>query len=167
MKTNLIRSLTAAVFTLIAVPFTWAGSSTETPALQVRITGPNNLDPLQQDDSADALFVQLQDVFRRRGVEGKITQLDDNEKPVEAPVLTLNVIEWKPDRAGIVNLRFFAKVTETDGTEVDIGSITGTSVTLGVRGSADAMERAATEAFRSLHERYHRMHPSGDSVALN
>lgn len=171
MKNNLIRSMSAVFIALIAASFTWAGSSTETPALQVRISGPGNLDPLEQDRAADTLFVQLQDVFRRRGVEGRITQLDDREDPVaNAPVLALNVIEWKPDRAGIANLRFTAQVTESDGTVVEFGSITGTGVTLGVRSrgnSVEALEQAATDAFRTLHERYNRVHPAGADMAKN
>ncbi len=133
-----------------------------TPAdLQVIVDVPPTWRPFLDDDIAEALFYRLKEVFKRRGYKGEIVQLTslDKEAP-DAPVLRLNLTEWRVDRVGNAQCTMTATL-KTGAGESSLGLATGTAI-LWAHGSrwsfsrqletADALEGAADNALREVYD---------------
>ncbi len=125
----------------------------ERPSLQVEVSLPASGDILHERDVSEALTARVRDVFQRRGYEGKVEEMlrGDSTKSGE-PVLAINLIRWRMDRAGFVECSFTAGVRQADGTVVPLGVFTASEVTMGTGhwGLSDTFERAAEGAADQL-----------------
>ncbi len=153
----------AAFATLITLaPAADVKKPTAKPAdLQVIVDVPPSWRPFLDDDIAEALFYRLKDVFGRRGYKGEIAQLTTFDvEAKDAPVLRLNLTEWRVDRTGNAQCTLTASL-KTPAGEKNLGLAAGTALfwPQGNRWSisrqmetADALEDAAENALREVYD---------------
>lgn len=165
MKPQSLLLRLPAVVAAIALFAPLAPAADKKPAakpadLQVIVDVPPTWRPFLEDDIAGALFYRLKDVFGRRGYKGEIAQLTTfDAEAKDAPVLRLNLTEWRVDRTGNAQCTLTASLRTAAG-EKDLGLATGTAL-FWPRGdrwglnrqmeTADALEDAADSALRDLY----------------
>ncbi|WP_221032820.1 hypothetical protein [Actomonas aquatica] len=155
LSTRILGTLVA--FALLA-PLASAKSTAVPPALQVRIETPTVIDLMRETDIQDAISVHLSDAFRRSGFKGRIAQVDHRDDADPAiPLLTIRLDNWRARPTGMVECRFFATLTATDGSEIRLGSYYGTTMHWGHANRftvRNAFEDAAVSALRDLYRDY-------------
>lgn len=129
--------------------------------LQVIVDVPPTWRPFLEDDIAEALFYRLREVFGRRGYKGDIAQLTTFDAGTkDAPILRLNLTEWRVDRTGNAQCTLTASLKTADR-EKHLGLASGTALfwPQGNRWSisrqmetADALDDAAESAMRELYD---------------
>lgn len=154
-------ALAAFVCLITLAPAADAKKPAPKPAdLHVVVDVPPTWRPFLEDDIAEALFYRLKEVFGRRGYQGEIVQLTSYDAETkDAPILRLNLTEWRIDRTGNAQCTMSATLKSADG-EKNLGLASGTAL-FWPRGNrwgihrqaetADALEDAADSAMRDLY----------------
>lgn len=153
MKRILISLIVASGLLASAGTLSAQTQSPDRPSLQVEVSLPASSDILHERDVAEALTARVRDVFQRRGYEGKVHEmLRGDSTETGEPVLAINLIRWRMDRAGFVECSFTAGVRQADGTVVPLGVFTASEVAMGTGrwGLSDTFERAAEHAADQL-----------------
>lgn len=146
-----------AALTAAAAPTAGAGApDTANPSatLKVQVNVPPSWDPLLDDDIAAAFTDQVREIFQRAGHRHPVEELRSVEDPAKAPyLLTVNLTEWRINRAGNIACTFGATLRTPQG-ERDLGLYTNTTMRwiggLGRWGLARSFEEAAVGAIRNL-----------------
>lgn len=149
------------------LPSAWAKDAAKPakPAdLQVAISVPPTWRPFLDDDIAESLSGILQDTFKRRGYQGTIEFLDDQDPKPDAtiPLLRLELREWRISRTGNAECTLTGHLL-AGGKEHELGIVNQTDFVWLTEHSrfglarhmevADALEKAANGAMRDLFKR--------------
>ncbi|MEO6995110.1 MAG: hypothetical protein ABI273_16000 [Lacunisphaera sp.] len=125
----------------------------ELPQLQLAVTAPRQWRPFLSNDLAEAFASRLAEIFRRDGYRGEITFLDDGAAKSPAPVLDVELTNWriKPtERAECI----FSATLRSDGRAHHLGVFENDRLVWNDRsgrwGVAEALSDAADGALRNL-----------------
>ena len=104
---------------LAFAPFTGrAAPAADAPAtdLQLRVTIPSAWMPMLEENVTDVIYSRLTDVFERKGFTGRVTEVRSYQKASsEAPLLTINLLDWEMDSNGRINVAFNAWLATAEG----------------------------------------------------
>lgn len=165
-KSILLISLLAAVPAFHAAPAketsSAASPSDSAPkarpvALQVVVSMPPSMRPWLDDDIAEAFADRISSALHEQGLRGEIAYVTSFDHPAsDRPLLSVNLIEWRRDRVGMVDCTFSAELSSPKGHE-NLGLFTGTGLAMFSRrdwfGRAEPYEDAARDALSHLYQR--------------
>jgi hypothetical protein len=125
----------------------------ELPQLQLAVTAPSHWRPFLSNDLAEAFASRLAEVFRREGYRGEVTFLDDNTANPDAPVLGVELTNWRVNQTEHAECSFIASL-KYEGGEHKIGEFENDRLVWNDRfgrwGVANALGDAADGALRKL-----------------
>lgn len=166
MRKNTILSVLGSLLaagTLTFAPLTGrAAPAPDAPAtdLQLRVTIPSAWLPMLEENVTDVIYSRLTDVFERKGFTGRVTEVRSYQKASsEAPLLTINLVDWEMDSNGRIDVAFGARLATAEGSW-DIGNFRtmgfAWAASTGRFGLSDAygetMERALAQVYDRLAE---------------
>lgn len=155
MKPNVLLTLACACLGLAVLPGCATTRTADVPgtlAVQVNVPPRGNL--LLEDRVRDAFTDQVREVFVGAGFDRPVRDVRfvDDESP-EPYLLTINLLEWRLNRAGFVECTFTAEL-RTPQTTRALGLHTNTTVRWfggpGRFGLARSFEEASEGAIRDL-----------------
>lgn len=124
--------------------------------LQVQINIPPSWEPMLEARVSESFVSHIDDVFRRRGYDGEITEVRWFEEPSPGCcLLSINLTEWRMNHAGNIDCTFTANL-QTERETRHLGVFTGMSLRWmsgpGRFGLSDAFGDAAENAIRQLYD---------------
>lgn len=161
MKTIRLLSL----FTLCFASLAPSANALEKPAdktprpirLQVRVDLPFSMNPIRDDDVAEAFAHRVITALHEQGFRGRIRYVEDGDRLDEtAPVLDIRIFEWRVSRLSQTDCVFSAALKSPRG-EKNLGMFSGTSIMTWLRrdwfARADSFDDAARDALDNLKAR--------------
>ncbi|HEY4247336.1 MAG TPA: hypothetical protein VGM64_10800 [Lacunisphaera sp.] len=125
----------------------------ELAQLQLKVGVPRHWRPFLSNDLAGAFASRLAEVFRREGYRGEIAFLDGNTANPDAPVLGVELTNWRVNQTEHAECSFTASL-KYEGQEHKIGEFENDRLVWNDRfgrwGLADALGDAADGALREL-----------------
>lgn len=112
-------------------------------------------DTIRHDDTAEIFISRVFESFRAAGYKGRMDD-DDFAKPTgDQRLLEFNIMEWRPDRTGMITCTFTASVTRENEKPVRLGVFTTSSMRLGggPLASSNAYEDSAKDALRDVYKK--------------
>lgn len=166
MKTLRLSTFLAFLFAGLAALGTSAtAASVEKPAdqtprpvrLQVRVELPFSMNPLRDDDIAEAFAHRVITALHEQGFKGRIKYVEDGDSTKESiPALDIRIFEWRVNRLGNTDCTFSASLKSPRG-QKDLGMFSGTSLMTWSRrdwfARADSFDDAASDAMNNLKAR--------------
>ncbi|MDP3070655.1 MAG: hypothetical protein Q8N18_10215 [Opitutaceae bacterium] len=161
MKTIRLLSLFALGFATLAP---WAGAlekpADKTPRpvrLQLRVDLPFSMNPIRDDDIAEAFAHRVVTALHEQGFKGRIKYVENGDRVDETvPVLDVRIFEWRVNRIGHTDCVFSAALKSPRG-EQNLGMFSGTSIMTWMRrdwfARADSFDDAARDALGNLKAR--------------
>lgn len=125
--------------------------------LQLRVDLPFSLNPIRDDDIAEAFAHRVVTALHEQGFRGRIKYLENGD-PLNAtvPVLDVRILEWRVNRTGSTDCVFAATLKSPRG-EKNLGMFSGTSMMTWLRrdwfARADSFDDAARDALSNLKAR--------------
>lgn len=155
-----------ALVSVLILPFAGAIAAEEQDerVLQVQVNVPPTWRPWLEDDIADVFANRVEEVFRRHGFDGRVERVDPvvDELDEARPLLTINLIEWRIRRSGMIECTFTASL-QNGNTVHQFGLYTTSRIRWlnapGRFGLARAFEDAADTALDDLAEDIARTEP--------
>jgi len=128
----------------------------ELPQLQLVVTVPPHWRPFLSNDLAEAFSTRLAEVFRRTGYTGEIRFLDEERAAAAAPLLAVELINWRINRTDRAVCTFTASL-KSDNREHTLGTFENDLLVWNDRfgrwGLANALGNAADRALRDLSDK--------------
>ena len=128
-------------------------AKTELAQLQLTVEVPRHWRPFLSNDLAEAFASRLAEVFRREGYRGEIVFLDDTPAKPDAPVLGIELTNWRVNHTQHAECSFTA-LLKYDGREHKLGAFENGRLVWNDRfgrwGVAEALGDAADGALRNL-----------------
>lgn len=125
----------------------------ELAQLQLTVEVPRQWRPFLSNDLAEAFASRLAETFRREGYAGEIVFLDDNKAKPNAPVLKIELMNWRVNQTEHAECSFSASL-KYEGQEHKIGTFENERLVWNDRfgrwGVANALGDAADGALREL-----------------
>lgn len=149
-----LLALGALAYAVPSAPAAGSESKQEAMPLQVQVMVPPTWQAWIDDDVAEAFTDRVREVFRHRGFAGKVREITAPDEPsTDAPLLTINLIEWRVSHIGNIECTFTANL-QTAKTTHQFGIYTNTEMRWlqgpGRFGLARSFENAAEGAIRQL-----------------
>lgn len=125
--------------------------------LQVRVDLPFSLNPIRDDDIAEAFAHRVVTALHEQGFRGRIKYVENGEAINETvPVLDVRIFEWRVNRLGQTDCVFSATLKSPRGAQ-GLGMFSGTSIMTWMRrdwfARADSFDDAARDALGNLKAR--------------
>ncbi len=147
------------------MPFATTAPALEKPAdqnarpvrLQLRVDLPFSMNPIRDDDIAEAFAHRVVTALHEQGFRGRIKYVENGDTLNETvPVLDIRIYEWRVNRIGHTDCVFSAAVHGPRG-EKNLGMFSGTSIMTWLRrdwfARADSFDDAARDALGNLKTR--------------
>jgi hypothetical protein len=159
--TRLLPSLLALGFVALApsaAAYEKPADQTPRPVrLQVRVDLPFSMNPIRDDDIAEAFAHRVVTALHEQGFRGRIKYVENGDRLDEtAPVLDVRILEWRVNRLGQTDCVFSAHLKSPRG-EKALGIFSGTSIMTWLRrdwfARADSFDDAARDALGNLKAR--------------
>lgn len=139
---------------LLSLPVGAVSAAETSGALKVRVNVPPTWQGLVDERTPGAVTARIRETLYRAGFTSRVEELRAVEDPTKiGHLLTIDLTEWRIDRAGRVACTFGARLRTPLGTR-ELGAFTGTTLRwldgTGPWGLTRSLERAAGEAVRDL-----------------
>jgi hypothetical protein len=134
-----------------------ADQTPRTVRLQVRVDLPFSMNPIRDDDIAEAFAHRVITALHEQGFRGRIKYVENGDRLDETVlVLDVRIFEWRVNRLGQTDCVFSAHLKSPRG-EQALGMFTGTSIMTWMRrdwfARADSFDAAARDALGNLKAR--------------
>lgn len=124
--------------------------------MQLTVDLPASMFTIYDQEIAEAFAYRVASILHEQGFRGRIKYIDDGNFVPNAPVLAVNLQEWRVDRIGNVDCTFTAAIRGPRG-EQRLGIFSGTAIMIWPRrdwyARAEGFEDAARQAITELADR--------------